>query len=258
MSETKQASNLLELFDKLNDLKSVFKYGEKLIPIVQSLIDFMNETVPLLENINTSITDSTSKIPKAAHQINDVTAATELATTEILDIVDMINIDIDTIEKDLKSITEKEKQKLDIILKLQNAVKDNSIALSLLQKYEELNSEYKNITTVLTALQKIKNNSYHITLSLQVQDITSQQLSAVNHLISGVQDKLATLLVDFQDTKTEEFEDRKIAAPQDAAFNPNAQYGKSGARQELANELVKSNSNNGSRTTQDEIDKIFS
>ncbi len=253
-----KANNLLELFDKLNDLKSVFKYGQKLIPIIQSLIDFMHETVPLLENINSSIADSTSKIPKAAHQIDDVTAATELATTEILDIVDIISADIDAIESDLKSITEKERQKLDLITKLQAAVKNNPEAVSLLEQYEELNNEYKDLTIVLDALQKIKNDSYNITLSLQVQDITSQQLSAVNHLISGVQDKLAALLVDFQDTNTEELQNMKISAPQDASFNPDAQYGKGDSNQELANELVKNNNNSGSRTTQDEIDKMFS
>ncbi|MCK9212589.1 MAG: hypothetical protein M0P61_17295, partial [Ignavibacteriaceae bacterium] len=63
----KKATNLSELFEKLDDLKTVFRYGEKLIPVIQGLVDFMRDTVPLLENINTSIAESTSKIPKATN-----------------------------------------------------------------------------------------------------------------------------------------------------------------------------------------------
>jgi len=248
-------ANMTELFEKLNDLKSVFRYGQKLIPIIQSLIDFMQETVPLLENINSSIADSTTKIPKASNQIADVTEATELATTEILDIVDLINSDIDSIEKDLKGLTEREKQKSKIIQKLTEAVKDNPEAKSLLINYEELNNEYEELNSVLSVLQKIKNDAYNITLSLQVQDITSQQLSAVNHLISGVQNKLSLLLVDFQETNNDELKTMKIAVPDDASFNPEARYGKDVSQQQLADSLV---SNNGFRTTQDEIDKLFS
>lgn len=251
----KQPTNMAELFEKLNELKSVFRYGQKLIPIIQNLIDFMQETVPLLENINSSIADSTSKIPKASLQISDVTEATELATTEILDIVDLINADIDSIEKDLRGLTEREKQKLEIIEELTEAVKDNANAKLLLKNYAELNNGNIALDSMLSALQKIKNDSYNITLSLQVQDITSQQLSAVNHLIRGVQDKLFSLLVDFQNTNTEELKNMKIAVPDDASFNPEARYNKGESQQQLADSLA---NKNGYRTTQDEIDKLFS
>src|SRR5690554_1215843 len=106
----KQSNNMSELFEKLNDLKTVFRYGQKLIPIIQSLIDFMKDTVPLLENINNSIADSTQKMPKATHQISNVTSATELATTEILDIVDVISNDISIIENELKEGLQKRKE----------------------------------------------------------------------------------------------------------------------------------------------------
>ena len=48
----KHVSNMTELFDRLNELKVVFRYSEKLIPIIQNLMDFMKDTVPLLEDIN--------------------------------------------------------------------------------------------------------------------------------------------------------------------------------------------------------------
>ena len=92
------AENMSQLFAKLNDLKKVFSYGERLIPVIHSLGEFMKETVPLLENINKSIAESTSKIPKASNQIQSVTSATELATTEILDLVDVLNVDLDSIQ----------------------------------------------------------------------------------------------------------------------------------------------------------------
>ena len=95
-------TNMTQLFNKLNDLKAVFTYGQKIIPIIQNLVDFMKETIPLLETINNSIADSTSKIPKASHQINNVTHANEMATTEILDLVDVISNETSKIEERFK------------------------------------------------------------------------------------------------------------------------------------------------------------
>lgn len=95
--------NMNQVFSKLSDLKYVFHFGEKLIPIIQSIIEFMRDVVPLLENINQSITDSTNDIPKASHQINNVTSATELATTEILDLVDSISGSLTNMERMLKA-----------------------------------------------------------------------------------------------------------------------------------------------------------
>ncbi len=132
----KQVNNMTELFDRLNDLKAVFRYGQKLIPIIQSIIDFMRDTVPLLEDINHSIADSTSKIPKAKDQISNVTSATELATTEILDLVDSISADVVYIENTFSELKEEEETKEKLWAEIKKLLPENPETLELISKFE--------------------------------------------------------------------------------------------------------------------------
>ncbi len=54
--------NVNQLYSKLDSLNIVFKDAQRLIPIIQNLIEFMRDTIPMLENINKSIFESTFKI----------------------------------------------------------------------------------------------------------------------------------------------------------------------------------------------------
>ena len=107
--------HMADVFAKLDDLKNIFKFGEKIVPIIQSLIEFMREVVPLLENINSSIEESTSQIPQATNQINSVTSATELATTEILNLVDHNSNCIREVDAKLKHQENLEEFKLKLL-----------------------------------------------------------------------------------------------------------------------------------------------
>jgi len=98
---------------------------------MQKIVDFMQDTVPLLENVNRSIQDSTNKIPKAALQINNVTNATEVATTEILDIVDAISNDVQTIKTKLEIFEKKIDKQREIISRLILSVKENNLHVKL-------------------------------------------------------------------------------------------------------------------------------
>ncbi len=250
--------NMSNIFEKLDDLKAVFRYGQKIIPILQSLIDFMRETVPLLENVNNSIADSTKQIPKASDSISDVTKSTELATTEILDIVDVISGSAMDIASKLKEIIENEEKKKAVYEKLSDMLRDNEEASALLEQFaghDETLNTLKGIDPVLTEIQ---NNVFNITISLQVQDITSQQLASVNHLIGQVQSKLNSLVFDISNSdlkaeaaRIEDQNDEKMTQ----TFNADARYVKDDGIQQNVDSIVKEEKN---KTTQDEIDKLFS
>jgi len=219
-----QKISMENIFQKLGDLKSFFVYGQKLIPILQKILDFMQDTVPLLENVNRSIHESTSKMPKAALQINSVTNATEVATTEILDIVDGMTVDVQGMHSKLDSL----KKKL---------------------------GEDDDIASLLALIQKIEERMMNITISLQVQDITAQQLSSVNHLIQSIQEKLGGLLTELDDKENgglTTVDDHQF--PRDAAFNADARYEKNTSSQELVDSLV---ADNLTKASQSEIDKLF-
>lgn len=219
------ASVMNKLFEKLDDLKAIFLYSEKLIPIIQKLIDFMRNTIPLLENINQSITETTNKIPTATNQIDSVTSATEMATTEILDTVDKILVEINSA-----------KLNVDNLISSQN---------------ENLNEDFKEkLNSINLSLDNINQYANNVTLSLQVQDITAQQLAAVNYLIQSVQARLGSLFQDLEDTNISQISknvDKNI-------FNENARYQDTTQYQKEIDKLV---STNNSSTSQDEIDKLF-
>ncbi len=249
-------SNMTLVFEKLADLKNLFKFGEKIVPIIQSLIEFMKDTIPLLENINTSITESTTKIPQAADKINNVTNATELATTEILDITDEISNLLFEVEPKLSEHFSKYKEKTENYERLKVLLNGNTDALTLLEslaprEYIDSHGEY-----LQNIIEKIRNNVYSITLSLQVQDITAQQLASVNHLISSVHNKLASLVADIDSADLDEEMIRmKIVSPDKATFDPNAMYKDRTVEQNEIDKMV--GDSQSSIASQSDIDKLF-
>uniref|UniRef100_A0A7V2ZI51 Chemotaxis protein CheZ n=1 Tax=Ignavibacterium album TaxID=591197 RepID=A0A7V2ZI51_9BACT len=244
---------MTRLFEKLNDLKAIFMYSEKLIPVIQSLIDFMRDTIPLLENINHSITDSAAKIPKVTHQINNVTNATELATNEILDLIDKVLNETNNSESMLERLLELEKEKAELIREV--ALESNSPkAVELLQKYDERYDNSARIEVLLGVVKNIKEYANSITISLQVQDITSQQLAAVNHLIDSVQKKLGSLINDLEKTQLKQGDELNIPFEESMTFDPNARYQNGHSSQKVVDDVLTGKLNS---STQEEIDKLF-
>ncbi|MCA2005180.1 MAG: protein phosphatase CheZ [Ignavibacterium sp.] len=244
---------MTRLFEKLNDLKAIFMYSEKLIPVIQSLIDFMRDTIPLLENINHSITDSAAKIPKVTHQINNVTNATELATNEILDLIDKVLNETNNSESMLERLLELEKEKAELIREV--ALESNSPkAVELLQKYDERYDNSARIEVLLGVVKNIKEYANSITISLQVQDITSQQLAAVNHLIDSVQKKLGSLINDLEKTQLKQGDELNIPFEESMTFDPNARYQNGHSSQKVVDDVLTGKINS---STQEEIDKLF-
>lgn len=243
--------NLTQLSLKLNELKKIFSYGEKLIPVIQSLGDFMKDTVPLLHNINRSIAESTSKFPKATNQIQSVTNATEMATTEILDVVDSLNDNLVDIEKLMIEILVNEKDKEEFLLNLVPDIKKEGIENSI-NNFLSKNSSSEKLGNLLMKIGKMKENANSIAISLQVQDITSQQLAAVNHLIESVQEKLSALIADFDSTEIKV--DEGMPVPDNSTFNPNARYSDTKIQQAEVDSIF---NKNNETTSQAEIDKLF-
>ena len=251
-----ETKNMRDIFEKISDLKSIFKIGERILPILQSLIDFMGEVIPLLENINTSIADSTNQIPKASNQINDVTSATELATTEILDLVDEISNELNDVDTSINKMMELHEEREKKFNKILSMVEGNDELIVLLNDYRNISTFEDSFGIIREVLSKINDDAYKITMSLQVQDITSQQLSAVNHLIESVHEKLSGLVKDIDESELKkEFEDIKWDIPQTSHFDGNASYLNSEDKQNKVDEIV---SDQKQKASQEEIDKLFS
>ncbi len=83
-----------------------------------------------------------------------------------------------------------------------------------------------------------------ILISLQVQDITAQQLASVNHLIESIRSRLSRLISRLADEDV--VEEGTIVDPD--TFNEHARYDRSGDRQATADQVTSS---------QDDIDALF-
>jgi chemotaxis regulatin CheY-phosphate phosphatase CheZ len=216
---------------RMDELKALFSFGQRMMPIAKALFDFLQEIVPLLESINVSIQESNAKIPTAARKLNSVTQATELATTEILDLVDKIAIQISEIKTTVEDMRKAGEN-------------------------ERFEPSYKSIEE---KLENIEMNTSSIMMSLQVQDITSQQIAAVNHLMESVQNRLGTLVNDFGKANFDDMKSSQIEFPTDVTFDANAVYNKSSERQDLANTVVSSmtEGEGNAVSSQADIDALF-
>lgn len=277
------SNNLSGILDKINELRALFIFGQRVIPFLEELFYFVHDIVPVLEEINASLYESASKMPHASSQLSKVTKATEVATTEILDNLDgvlsklnAIDQHFDTASKDLTVLDKLERQSVKL-LRATLKGQDKELLQTILNIHQQKQSHLKAIVSNAEELEKslkdIRAKSNDIMISLQVQDITSQQIASVNHLIESVQYRLSSLIGKFKVSGNDLIND--IKRSDNSSFNPDAVYERSDERQKSADEIVKEAASmkdklegvtgrlSGSRpavgipTSQDEIDKLF-
>ena len=101
MQSTPKTSRSIQ--ETLSDLHSIFIWGETAAPFLEDLIEFIESLTPLIEEINHSLQESTKRFPSAQSQLDDVTKATELATNEILSLLEKSLDECNSIDKVNKS-----------------------------------------------------------------------------------------------------------------------------------------------------------
>src|SRR5450432_2763883 len=79
---------------KAAELHSIFSLAQQAIPFMEEIFVFVKDFQPLLEKVNTSISENIKKMPDASEQIAMVTQVSEDATNEIMDTVDNLNAKI--------------------------------------------------------------------------------------------------------------------------------------------------------------------
>lgn len=160
------------LLSKAEELKALFVLGQRVVPFLEEIFIFIREISPILDGVNTAIEENMRKMPRASEQLSKVTEATELATTEIMDILDGFKYKCDVISGNLQDLNKTDSDE---------------------NKQLVGNSE--------TLLDSLRSDAGQIMLALQVQDITSQQLAAVKHLLMTVQSRLGSILNHFDAAK---------------------------------------------------------
>jgi len=256
------------LLKKADELRSLFVLGQRVVPFLEEIFVFVRDIQPMLKEISFSINENLKKMPGASEKLSKVTEANELATTEIMDIVDnlfgkveSINSNRNDIRKHYKKIVEKPLRLLEIVHKgIQQGSDLNEILPQLAQSIETLNSYSEENIEVYEEknneiLESIINDASSIMMSLQVQDITAQQIAAVDHMLRTIQTKMSGILKHFAQTDIatlarnidEEDETENITHfHRDIAFDPNAidSISKKATRQSDVDDLLKSHAEN--------------
>ncbi len=243
-----KSGQIEKIIRKVEELKALFIFGQRVMPFLEDLFYFVQEIAPLLDEINAQLKESSRKMPKAASQLSKVTEATEMATTEILDMVDGIIFKVNGIQTNLnrfKSYSDLQDDLSNRIQKrlslLEQKYPDDADIKSMKELWEKVDQS-GNILDPLQSSQNYMNEirqlSSNIMIALQVQDITAQQIASVNHLIESVQEKLSTLLTQLDSENLPELTEAQKVAIKKVAFDSNAVYTKAGERQHIADEVI--------------------
>jgi uncharacterized phage infection (PIP) family protein YhgE len=214
---------------------------------------------------------------KATDQLKSISEATEVATDEILDYTDEVLSKLDVLKAGMEASRKQFEEVAAADEELLTLLRDElgEEHEELLEKVEKIEDKKRSLREDWTvqveeskeALSGIRRKMNQIMMSLQVQDITEQQLSSVNHLIETVRSRIDALL---EDLGSGEVADKDIPSgtpSKTATFNERARYDHSPERQEMADETVaeatngassESSSSSDSAALQSDIDDMFS
>ena len=245
--------NLNDIVKKLQEVDNVFKFGEKMIPVIENFVSFISDFIPFVEQVSGSIQDTRSKIPEASNQLDKVTNATELAMTEVLDKIDEIGEQLENVNECMDDLVERREATTELVEELRSRVNGDVEAGEILNKINENIDFGLSLEMVKNKIREITASTDQITMSLQVQDITAQQLAAVNHLIISVQHKLGGLLNAVDSTNYDGEDNITMEKLPDVHFDAKATYNPGENQQSDVDSIV-----NTEKASQEEIDKLFS
>ena len=202
------------LFKKIEELRALFILGQRLLPFLEDIFRFVNEVKPLLDNINLSMEENVNKTKIASMQLSQVTAATETAITAVIEITNSQINKCGIIFSNMNRLNELYSIRHDNVIKILenifNAINDKKDIIKYIPQLSDAIEQLKNAEgdkhkeiqdTTGELLNSIINDSHSILTSLQVQDITSQKIAAVNYMLDTISEKIGNILMKFQPTK---------------------------------------------------------
>jgi chemotaxis regulatin CheY-phosphate phosphatase CheZ len=226
---------------KVEELRALMVFTQRTIPFLEDVFAFVKDIVPLLDVLKSSVETTSEKLPHASKQLDKITTATELASTEIMNIVDAMYPKVDRMR------AEQEKRRAEAaviqasIKRLCELAANGPDAKEAHTICEGLAAQFAAITPTDEAVQEvesIQSDCTNIMIALQVQDITAQQIAAVNKLMQSVDEGLTRLLKHFSkssnDPQPSRFKHRRL----DIVFDSSAEFDASGERQRAADAVM--------------------
>lgn len=177
---------------------------------VNNVVDVLIGVIPLLDRIKCSLEESTGAIPRASVQLSNVSQATELATVEILNVLDAMTARLGGAEAAMEVVR-----------------------AGVAQSPGHADA----IRTIDTALGDTRQDAMHIAMALQVQDITAQQIAGVMEMIEQVRRQLLDVLGQL-DANVPPGNAPAGVSPTAGTFDASAQYTRSDEKQQSADTII--------------------
>ena len=209
-----EKAEISKLIGSFNAIKGYFDTTKKFMPQIAKLVLFIEEVIPLLNSIHQDLHQSSIIIPTASEKLDKVTSATEMATTEVMNIVDNVIERLNKMSTNLGEIDEQ-------------IEKESNLSESIKEKTEVIRQE----------VDGSQDDLFSIMNALQFQDITTQQINSIANVIDTVQAKLGELLQGF-DEEGFKVKIRNAAFDADAEFD----FKRSAESQQIADEIIKNTS----------------
>jgi chemotaxis regulatin CheY-phosphate phosphatase CheZ len=224
---------------KVDELRAVLIFGKRAIPFLEDIFAFVQEIIPVVEEMKASVDATAEKLPKASKQLDKVTHATELASTEILNT-------LETMFGKLEEMTTRYNERLqrsallaETATALDAALTGDSAGPAVREAWARHKAALSSPDdATLTILDGLKNDCTSIMIALQVQDITAQQIAAVNRLMQSVDEGFMRLMNHFSQVPHNADPDRFNHEHLDITFDVAAEYVGVEDRQKAADALV--------------------
>lgn len=231
---------------KVDELRAVLLFGKKALPFLEDIFAFVHDVIPVMGELKVSVEATSDKFPKASKQLDKVTHATEMASTEILNTLETMFAKLEEMmvhdsqiqqRSELLAETSRDIEAgfnaLDAGLtgqgqmtRMRNAWEKHRASLSLPEERS------------LAALRSLQGNCTDIMMALQVQDITAQQIASVNRLMQSVDESLNKLMKHFAEVPASAIAEGYHHAHLDIPFDDAADFFGSQDRQKAADALV--------------------
>ncbi len=185
-------------------------------PRLRHTVEFAEQVVPTINRMIRIWPEKAGSIPQATSNLRKVTEATEMATTEIMDVVDGITEQIeelkarlqaqrDSLGEGIKSVDEK-RQKVEACLGDGKGPKAQVLkeVVQWQQSLESTLGEWgRTLDEVVQGLEGINDSLFQILNALQFQDITTQQIEATKAILAELNEDLKSLFKNFTEIEVE-------------------------------------------------------
>ena len=160
-----------EILSRIKHIKSLFAFGEGILPFLEELFIFLKEVSPMLNELSDSIMNTTGMMPDAAVELESAVAQTSDATYRIMDRVEHILEQIDALEKQIEEGKDVSKE----FSELRN---DAHTIMNALQFLDIVSQKLVHVRRVLAEIQQKMLNLFTRVYEMHIEDDVKENILA--------------------------------------------------------------------------------